>query len=277
MSTDTNENTRKTQADVGQPADRPRADTPGPLRGESWLTIQTREAQRLVTGRPADQDKPAIIGLTRFGVLMSQLYFAARLDDPYVDWWLVQLEDTLAAGNSELNALQIEAKALLDSIDAMHIEVALSAQPVKMPLQFNNPYSYRAAILIGEYDKLICTVLTGRHTGLIDRHRAERLKHLGGTVVRRCLATPTTFPKGIVASREDIRQHSARAKQAIERYGLPPAAILSGEERGELAPAILNFRDPRLRGSASAALDQANSDELDPDKNDLRDSARKAL
>ncbi len=277
MSTDTTEYAPITPSGSRQTADRPKADTPGPLRGQSWLTIQTREAQRLVTGRPADQDKSAIIGLTRFGVLMSQLYFAARLDDPYVDWWLIQIEETLVAGKSELNALQTEAKAWLESVDAISIEVALSAQPVKIPLQFNNPYSYRAAILIGEYDKLICTVLTGRHTGLIDRHQAERLKHLGGTAVRRCLAAPSKFPKGIVASREDMRQHSARAKQALEKYGLPPAGILSGEARGELAPAILNFRDPRLQGSVSAALDQASDDDFGPDANDSQAPSEEAL
>ena len=36
---------------------------PGTLRGQVWLTVQTRQAQRLIRGRNGNVDKPAIICL----------------------------------------------------------------------------------------------------------------------------------------------------------------------------------------------------------------------
>ena len=40
-------------------------DTPGALRSEVWLTLQTRHAQQVFTGRQATPEKPYILGLTR--------------------------------------------------------------------------------------------------------------------------------------------------------------------------------------------------------------------
>ena len=39
---------------------------PGALRGQVWLTVQTRQAQRLIRGRNGNANKPAIIGLVGF-------------------------------------------------------------------------------------------------------------------------------------------------------------------------------------------------------------------
>jgi integrating conjugative element protein (TIGR03761 family) len=239
------------------------AESPGALRGESWMTLQTREAQRLVNGRAQQPGKPAIIGLTRFGGLMSQLFFSARLDDAYVDWWLVQIEEAFLLSKKELDGYQHKVGEKLNSQESIEFEVAMSVEPIRIPLRFSNPYSYRAAALVASYDKLVRSSKTGRHTGTLTRDEDERFKDLGGTAVRRCLSSPANFPRGIVASREDLRQQSARAKQAVEKYGLPPEDIVSGERRGEYAPAIMSINDSRLKANLSLPLDQDSPSGLD--------------
>jgi Transcriptional regulator AcaB len=49
------------------------AETPGALRSEVWLTLQTRPAQLIFSGRPATPEKPHIIGVTRFGAILSHI------------------------------------------------------------------------------------------------------------------------------------------------------------------------------------------------------------
>ena len=67
---------------AGETRPRTAADHPGALRNETWLTVQTRQAQRLVHGRPAADGKPAIVGLTRFSTLVRQIWTGARAGDP---------------------------------------------------------------------------------------------------------------------------------------------------------------------------------------------------
>jgi hypothetical protein len=58
---------------------------PGVLCGGAVLTLQTRQAQRLVKGRGYSADKPAIIGLIGFANLVRSVWHGARADDPYAD------------------------------------------------------------------------------------------------------------------------------------------------------------------------------------------------
>ena len=51
---------------------------------------------------------------------------------------------------------------------AMEVTVAASQHPCRFYLQFANPYAYRGAQLVSEYDRLVCTALTARHIGLLE-------------------------------------------------------------------------------------------------------------
>ena len=51
---------------------------PGVLRGQVWLTIQTRQAQQLVRGRNGTAEKPAITGLVGFANQLRVIWQAAR-------------------------------------------------------------------------------------------------------------------------------------------------------------------------------------------------------
>ena len=53
---------------------------PGVLRGGATLTLQTRQAQRLVKGRGYTAEKPAITGLIGFANLLRSIWHGARAD-----------------------------------------------------------------------------------------------------------------------------------------------------------------------------------------------------
>ena len=82
------------------------ASRPGLLRGSASLDIQTRQAQRLVYGRRHTESKEHIIGLVRFGMNMKRIWSSAGRDDPYADWTLLQVEESLNSTRDYINTLR---------------------------------------------------------------------------------------------------------------------------------------------------------------------------
>ena len=181
---------------------------PGALQGEVWLTIQTYQAQSLIRGRRAVDGKPAIMGLIGFADRLKSLWQAVRFDDPYADWWLLKVEEGVADIRAQLQGLQQRMDALItESNSAFEFTVAQSSRPQRVSLQFANPYAFRAAQLLGEYDRLMCTDMTlpqGYHSLDVRRH--------------------------------DIRQGTPAAIKARERMGEIPQDILNGERLPSLRP-----------------------------------------
>jgi len=230
------------------------ASSPGGLRGQAELQVQTRQAQRLVMGRAATKDRPAITGLVRFGMLVRHLWDAAADDDPYADWYLLRALENLEHGREELAAMEQTVEQVLQGIRGVDIGVAESQKPVRVPLQFANPYGYMGAYLISDYDRFARAVLTGRHVGLIDRPQSEYLLAKGGRLVRRAFAATQGY-KFCAITRDDMAANNARAREAIAEMGDLPQAVLTGELRSRIAPEV------RHRPQAGQATRTARSDD----------------
>ena len=210
-------------------------DTPGALRSEVWLTLQTRHAQRLFTGRRATPEKPYIIGLTRFGAILSQLQVCVYADDPYADWWLIKVEEALQRSAEEVQALRQAVEEQLRSMPAIEVKLATSLEPIRVPLQFRNPFAYSAARILADVDTLVRAVLTARHIGLMDRREAERCLVLGTRALRRAMGTALGYKyEGV--KRQDIREGNVKMQRARERMGEVPAEVLDGSRRARYAP-----------------------------------------
>jgi integrating conjugative element protein (TIGR03761 family) len=210
-------------------------DVPGALRSEVWLTLQTRHAQQVFSGRKATPEKPYIIGLTRFGAILSQLQVCVYADDPYADWWLVKVEEALARSAEEIKILRHTVEEQLKSTPAIEVKLAASPQPVRVPLQFRNPFAYSAARILADVDMLVRAVLTARHIGLMDRREAERCLVLGTRALRRAMGTALGYKyEGV--KRQDIREGNAQAQKARERMGEVPLEVLDGSRRARYAP-----------------------------------------
>lgn len=213
------------------------AERPGTLRGEASLLIQTRQAQRLVYGRRQSQEQAGIIGLVRFGMLMKRIWTSAMLDDPYADWFLIQIHESLETGRETIQKLRAEVDALLKAVEGVDITVAHSLKPVRVPLQFANPYGYMGAYVIADYDELVRAALTARHVGLLPRDSTELMLQRSGRTVRRTFGIPTQW-KHCAVNRDDVRQDTPRGRTARETMGELPQDVLDGTRRAHHAPAI---------------------------------------
>ncbi|MCP4430254.1 MAG: DUF1845 domain-containing protein, partial [Gammaproteobacteria bacterium] len=106
--------------------------TLGALRGQAWLTVQTRQAQRLIRGRNGTTDKPAIIGLVGFADRLRLIWQAARNDDPYADWWLIRIHEAIEQARALVNRSQSKIDEQLAQSPAVGVRVAASLRPYRL-------------------------------------------------------------------------------------------------------------------------------------------------
>jgi integrating conjugative element protein (TIGR03761 family) len=209
------------------------------------LTLQSRQAQRLVKGRAYSAEKPAIIGLLGFANLVRTLWHGARADDPYADWWLLQIHEAMAQTEHELLTLEQGISNRLETLGAIDVSVPVSVKPARIALNFSNPYAFRAARLIGVFDALACKALSARHVGLIGRDESEKVLHQGGRWIRRALQSPVGY-RLLGVTRDDVVQNTAIAMRAREAMGDIPDDVLRGVRRAPYAPTVMKERPGAL-------------------------------
>jgi integrating conjugative element protein (TIGR03761 family) len=212
----------------------------GALRGQAWLTVQTRQAQRLIRGRNGTTDKPAIIGLVGFADRLKLIWQAARNDDPYADWWLIKIHEAIEQARELVKRSQSKIDEQLAKSPAVEVRVAASLRPYRIPLQFANPYAYQGAHLIGEYDTLVRTLLSGCHVGLLDRASSEQAVQLGGRRIRGVFVLPQGY-RFLGIDRASVRRKDEKAQRAQALMGELPPEVLSGEQQAPQVPSKLRF------------------------------------
>ncbi len=236
---------------------------PGPLRNEVVMTIHTREAQKLIVGRrkrlndPFDLDKKVvenIIGVYSFGKRMNAIWIASQYDDPYADWFLLQIEDALAEGKQVFVDKRQELTELFDAVNAIKITQASSIKPIEATISFANPYGYMGAYLVAEYDALVCALLTAVHIGLIDRDPKNSLTQAASKLIRRVFYLSTRWQFTGVSRRAVVTEEPA-AVDAKAKMGDVPPEILNRSLRAKHAPeirSVLDFVLPSTTGQPQA-------------------------
>jgi len=210
---------------------------PGGLRSETRMTIQTREAQKLVVGRRGGKGKQPIIGLLNFGRRMKLVWMAAQNDDPYADWFLLRIESSLEEARELIAEKKQWLDDILNSMDAFDVSIASSLQPIVVHITFQNPYGYMGAYLIADYDALCRSVFTAMHIGLIDRKTGSKVIQSAGRLIRRTFELSAQW-KLTSINREDVRVKSERAQKAIALFGECPESVLKKEKRAKISPEI---------------------------------------
>lgn len=234
---------------------------PGRLRNFVEMTIQTRQAQRLVQGRRGTDGKPPIIGLYRYGAMVRTIWSGASRDDPYADWYLLKVEQALSESKDELASLKQVLEQDMARVAAMKVGLAHSLEPAKVELTFSNPYGYMGAWLLADMDELVLATLTARHVGLVNRDDSERMLDEAGRAIRRAFATAQGY-RATAVKREDLRQGTRRAERAKQAMGELPQSVLDGELRPEHAPAVEGVQpSTHTAGHSVASDDDATTNE----------------
>ncbi len=213
---------------------------PGALRGQVWLTIQTSQAQQLIRGRNGTPDKPTIIGLVGFADRLRMIWQAARNDDPYADWWLIKVHKAIDSAGTYIRNQQADLNNQLDQMNAMEVTVAKSLRPHRVPLQFANPYAYRGAHLLSEYDRFVCTALTARYIGLLDSETCNGLLKVCARKIRSTFMIPHGY-RFLGIDRESLRRGGEKSNDARQAMGEVPDNVLSGERHAPLVPRKVKF------------------------------------
>lgn len=229
---------------------------PGALRGQVWLTVQTRQAQRLIRGRNGNADKPAIIGLVGFADRLRVIWQAARNDDPYADWWLVKVHEALERVRDLVKNEQAALDAQLEQLTALEVAVAESMKPFRIALQFANPYAYRGAQLIAEYDRFVRTLLTAHHVGVLTGAAMEGLLNTCARKIRGAFAVPQGY-HFLNVDRAALEQGTANASRARQVMGEVPEDVLNGALQAPLAPRKVRFPEESARHIRLKPVDSA--------------------
>ncbi len=254
-----NAETSSTQEPVT--AARPKAaEPPGALRGQVWLTLQTRQALQLVRGRNRTSTKPIVLGLVHFASQLRLIWQAARDDDPWADWWLVRVHESVEASARYFEDQKMELEALLVRDPAMDIAVAGSKRPSRISLQFANPYAYRGARLLARYDTLVCMVLTARRVGLLDSAENDQVIRSCGRKLR-SIFTGVHEYRFTGVSRELLVRGDAKSEKARAAMGEVPDEIVRSELRAPITPRKLRFPTAYAQhGTLQAAPSPATAD-----------------
>ena len=213
---------------------------PGALRGQVWLTVQTRQAQRLISGRNGTAEKPAIIGLVGFADRLRVIWQAARSDDPYADWWLIKVHEGLERAREMVRTERTALDAKIKQLTAFEVAIAQSMKPYRVALQFANPYAYRGAQLIAEYDAFVRTLLTAHHVGMLSSPAMESSLNASARRVRGVFAISQSY-HFLGIDRASLIQGTANAARAREIMGGIPGEILDGSRHAPLMPHKVRF------------------------------------
>lgn len=208
----------------------------GHLAGEVCLEVHTHEALRLILGRRRTARKAPISGLIAFASAVNSIWQAADGDDPYALWWLVKIETGIEQCRAHLNDQFQETAILHPDAEVLEVDTAESEQPYRTRLAFSNPYAYRAAHMLGEYDILVRSCYTLAFVGVGNPDDLRIIVAEAGHQVRRAFAIPQGF-KTCAIDRDDIRQNNERARRAVELMGPLPDEILNGETLPVFVPA----------------------------------------
>jgi integrating conjugative element protein (TIGR03761 family) len=245
---------------------------PGRLRNFVEMTLQTRQAHRLLQGRRGTDGKPPIIGLYRYGAIVRTIWAGAARNDPYADWYLLQVEQALTESKDELATVKQTIESDMERMSAVQVGLAHSIEPAKVELTFSNPYGYMGGWLLVDMDELVLSALTARHVGLMTRDASERLLQAAGRAVRRAFASAQGY-RTTAVTRKDIIDRTRRAEIAKQAMGELPQAVIDGELRPEHAPAIEGLQQSSNEGGHNVTTpDETDDDAADSDP-DARERA----
>jgi len=211
----------------------------GALRSAMQLTLHTHHASRIWHGRPASPGRHGIIGLSGFASIMVKMRRGAEQDDPYSDWWMLEIERKLDDTKTRLQVLREQVdQVLADVPPELSLGENLNVQPVKIPLFIGAQFGFLAVYLLADYDNLARRLMLAHHTALIDRHTLERMLDEGSYLLRSTFALAQRY-RYSGATRDDVAANNAVARAAREQYGELPQDVLEGTRRSRFAPPIV--------------------------------------
>jgi integrating conjugative element protein (TIGR03761 family) len=128
------------------------------------MTLHTQDAYRMFTGRVADarSQAPAIPGGRRFAAVLKSIWYLSANDNPYADWILIRVYQSLVAIRAQMAQAIAAREAEFEALrrKGLNLSVLRSRSPATVELGFRSPYGYATAEAIVEFDYHVRMVKT---------------------------------------------------------------------------------------------------------------------
>ena len=128
------------------------------------MTLHTQDAYRMFTGRVADAktQAPAIPGGRRFAAVLKSIWYLSANDNPYADWILIRVYQSLMAIRAQMAQAIAGREAEFEALrrKGLNLSVLRSRSPATVELGFRSPYGYATAEAIVEFDYHVRMVKT---------------------------------------------------------------------------------------------------------------------
>jgi integrating conjugative element protein (TIGR03761 family) len=209
------------------------------------MTLHTRDAYRMFTGRTADPGSkvPAIPGGRRFATVLRAIWYLSANDNPYADWILIRIYQRLSGIRTQMDQAIDAREAEFERLrrKGLSLSVLASRSPATVALGFRSPYGYATAEAIVEFDyhvRMVKTlVLKDR---LSDEAGRAEIREVG-RALRALFLEPIRWERHLLReemlplSRRDFLPGAddaarQRVRAAVALFGEVPRKVFTGEE-----------------------------------------------
>jgi integrating conjugative element protein (TIGR03761 family) len=209
------------------------------------MTLHTQDAYRMFTGRAADPagNAPAIPGGRRFAAVLKAIWYLSANDNPYADWILIRVYQSLSGIRSQMGQVIEAREAEFERLRrrGLALSVLASRSPVTVELGFRSPYGYATAEAIVEFDyhvRMVKTlVLKDRMSDEAGRAEIRAI----GRGLRALFLEPIRWERNLLReemlplSRRDFLPGAdeaarQRVRAAVALFGELPRKVFTGEE-----------------------------------------------
>lgn len=209
------------------------------------MALHTQDAYRMFTGRAADpaSNAPPIPGGRRFAAVLKAIWYLSANDNPYADWILIRVYQSLSGIRSQMGQVIEAREAEFERLRrrGLALSVLASRSPVTVELGFRSPYGYATAEAIVEFDyhvRMVKTlVLKDRMSDEAGRAEIRAI----GRGLRALFLEPIRWERNLLReemlplSRRDFLPGAdeaarQRVRAAVALFGELPRKVFTGEE-----------------------------------------------
>ena len=213
---------------------------PGRMNGDVTITLHTLQAHQMFNGRKRNdaEKKPGITGLIRFAGAMNKIWVAAAHNDPYADYILFDIEQSLNTASEFLADQSADMSDRLDKLSqrGYRIDLRASSSPIDLSLRFAPEFTHKAALVLLDFDFMVRQALSLRHAAVLSKRDWGYVSHTGRKLIRAAFEGSLRFHTTNV-TRDDMAANNPVAQKAKELYKFDvPQQILEGIVRAEVSP-----------------------------------------
>ena len=243
------------------------------------MSLHTKDAYRIFTGRGADAagKLPPIPGGRRFAAVLKSIWHLSANDNPYADWILIRMYESLVAIRAHLSRVITAREEAIEILKRKGLSLAVmgSRSPKTVELGFRSPYGYATAEAIVAFDYYVRMIKTLIHKDRMSDDEGRAAIREVGRELRALFLEPIRWERHLL--REELRQLSRsdflpgadeaahqRVRAVVALFGEVPRKVFTGAMAPRHTRRRVKLSEAELRlleqASLTAAEDSPQAD-----------------